>query len=215
MSSCRTADEPSAFEAERVLVRLAAAGDEDAFAEIVAGNLPRVMSIARSMLRMEADAEEVAQDVFLKVHQKIGAFHAESRLSTWIYRITVNAARDHQRRRARDPKTLDEAVAVEAASPAEGPMLQASRRELVSEIREAIGSLSRRHRDLIILREIEGLEYDEIAATLGIPLGSVASGLLRARAKLRDVLERSLDSRGASARPASQGFRGFTPAFAV
>jgi RNA polymerase sigma-70 factor, ECF subfamily len=200
--------------AERELVRRAAAGDEGAFAEIVTGFLPRVLVVARSFLRLEADAEEVAQDVFLKVHQKIGSFKADSRLYTWVYRITVNAARDHQRRRARDPKTVDEDVVVEPASTAEGPLLQASRRELVSEIRQAIADLPPRHRDLILLREIEGLEYEEIAATLGIPMGSVASGLLRARARLRALLEQRIEGARAVAQPASPGFRLSPLAFA-
>jgi RNA polymerase sigma-70 factor (ECF subfamily) len=214
MSSCRDQDEAASPAAtERELVRLAAAGDEDAFATIVESFLPRVMSLARSMLRMEPDAEEVAQDVFLKVHQKIASFKADSRLYTWIYRITVNTARDHQRRHVHDPKALEDVLPSDPASPADGPLHQASRQELVSQIRHAIGELPDRHRDLIILREIEGLEYDAIASMLGIPLGSVASGLLRARARLRSILEKRMrDSRHAPAGPALP--RRLPPAFA-
>ncbi len=142
------------------------------------------------------DALDIAQEAFVKAYRAIGRFRGESKFSTWLYRIAVNAALTHRRRRRRDPISLDAAADHEegggsfeiACERSEAPCDEAIRREDVRRVRAAIDELPERHRVVIVLRDIEGMAYEEISDVLGCKLGSVKSRIHRARSALADSL---------------------------
>jgi RNA polymerase sigma-70 factor (ECF subfamily) len=149
----------------------------------------RVFALIHGIVRDAHEVEDVAQEVFLKVFTRIAAFDERSQFYTWLYRVAVNAAKDHVKKRVRRPAVpLDEADALPGAG--EGPEARAASNETARLVRAAIDTLPVRYREVLALRELEGLPYDEIAAVLGISIGTVESRLHRARARLRRRLER-------------------------
>lgn len=179
------------------LVRRAAEGDERAFEALVQMYEKTVYAYAYRMLSSREDAEEVTQDVFLKVWRTLSGFRWESSLSTWILRITRNAATDAIRRRNPTSESLytadaegeEYAIPVADATPESNPELayeQKERRELVQ---RAIATLDTDFREILILREIEGLSYAEIASILEIEEGTVKSRISRARQNLKKILK--------------------------
>ena len=150
-----------------------------------------VYRVARNLLGQDADAEDATQEVFLRAFDKIDSFEERSRFSTWLYRLTVrhclNRARSAWRRRAR---ALDE----EPATPASSTTL-----DDVDEVDRLLSGLAPEARAILALREIEGLDYREIAGVLDVPIGTVMSRLHRARESLR----RKMD---VGARPSTRGF---------
>jgi RNA polymerase sigma-70 factor (ECF subfamily) len=187
---------------ETALVAELKAGSEEAFAYILAVYQNPVFNLIGHILENEADAADVLQDVFLKVFKGIRHFHGDSSLKTWIYRIAVHEASNHRRgwlrRHWREPISVDDAdaqpvvVAAEAQLGLETPLdtlEQAERQELV---KRALASLAQPYKTAVILREIEGLSYEEIAQVMGVAEGTVKSRLLRGRELLRRKLVHSL-----------------------
>lgn len=129
------------------------------------------------------DAEEVAQEVFVRVFRGLAAFRGDSALSTWIYRLTVNASLSHLARRGRRQEVSDEALA-EVAAPAE-----VSRDPgLAQRIETALGALPAGYRAILVLHDVEGLSHEECAAILECRVGTCKSQLHKARARMRDLL---------------------------
>jgi RNA polymerase sigma-70 factor (ECF subfamily) len=175
---------------DKDLVRRVREGDGEALRLLVERYQERVFALIFGIVRDAHEVEDVAQEVFLKVYTRIAAFDGRSQFYTWLYRVAVNAAKDHVKKRVRRPALpLDEADALPGA--AEGPDAGATRTETVRLVREAIGALPLRYREVLALREIEGLSYDEIAAVLKISIGTVESRLHRARARLKRRLEKT------------------------
>ncbi|MFI5402207.1 MAG: RNA polymerase sigma factor [Planctomycetota bacterium] len=175
---------------DKDLVRRVREGDGEALRLLVERYQERVFALIFGIVRDAHEVEDVAQEVFLKVYTRIAAFDGRSQFYTWLYRVAVNAAKDHVKKRVRRPaQPLDEADALPGA--AEGPDAGATRSETVRLVREAIGALPLRYREVLALREIEGLSYDEIAAVLKISIGTVESRLHRARARLKRRLEKT------------------------
>jgi len=159
---------------------------------------PRVYNLARRMLNSDADAEDVTQDVLLQVVRKLPSFRGEAAFPTWLYRVTVNAALAHRRKRAvhqehraRGPFDL----IMEEQTPSGpvrrwsiGPEEAALDRETQQLIEQAIAALPEDYRDVFVLSDIEGLPNAEIGEMLGLSLPAVKSRLHRARQKLRDAL---------------------------
>jgi len=175
--------EGDAADAPELLDRLRA-GDARAFEELVASHQHRVFGVALRMLGNRAEAEELAQEVFLRVHRAIGEFRGEAKLSTWLYaiasRLCLNRLASSERRMARHGEgTLTRLASVE-------------RSELETALHRAIGELSEERRIVVVLRDLEGLSYEEIATALELELGTVRSRLHRARMDLREKLERFL-----------------------
>lgn len=174
---------------DRELVRRIRAGDAEALREIVERYEERIFALVFGIVRDAHEVEDVAQEVFLKVYTRIQAFDERSQFYTWLYRVAVNAAKDHVKKRVRRPAVaLDEADALPGAG--EGPESGAARSETSRLVREAVDALPARYREVIALRELEGLSYDEIASVLGISIGTVESRLHRARARLKQRLEK-------------------------
>ncbi len=175
---------------EAAWLRAARAGDRDAFGRLVETHQQRLFHCLLRLCGSADDAQELAQDAFVQAYVKLDSFQENSAFFTWLYRIAFNLAASRARRR-RPRTSLDaacEAGAAEPTAPAEppdGPMIQHERDSLVQ---LAIGRLPHEQRQVIVLREIEGLDYGQIADVLQTPVGTVRSRLFRARMQLRELL---------------------------
>lgn len=174
------------------LVQRLRRGDPRAFEDLVIAHQHRVFGVAIRILGNRAEAEDLAQEVFLRVHRAIGEFRGEAKLSTWLYaiasRLCLNRLTSGERRIARHG---DEELA-RLASAAGSPVEEAERSELEAALHRAIGELGEERRIVVVLRDLEGLSYEEIAEALELELGTVRSRLHRARMDLREKLERFL-----------------------
>jgi RNA polymerase sigma-70 factor, ECF subfamily len=180
---------------EAALIERCAAGDEQACADLVAAHQRMVYSLAFRLLGDRDEALDLSQEVFLRVFRTIGTFRGQSALRTWIYRIVINQARNRQRwwsRRHRSAQVsldqhLQQCGDVESTSVALPDRLLASK-EAAASIWRALERLPFDQRTALILRELDGLRYEEIAFSLGVAVGTVKSRLTRARQALRAEL---------------------------
>jgi len=178
---------------DKELVRRIRGGDAEALRLLVERYQERIFALVYGIVRDAHEVEDVAQEVFLKVYTRIEAFDERSQFYTWLYRVAVNAAKDHVKKRVRRPAVaLDEADALPGG--AESPDAGAQRSETARLVREAIDALPLRYREVLALRELEGLSYDEVATVLGISIGTVESRLHRARARLKQRLGRAREA---------------------
>jgi RNA polymerase sigma-70 factor (ECF subfamily) len=185
------AHQPAAAELE--LVGRAREGDQDAFAALVRLHQRAVYALARRMLRDDEEAVEAAQEVFLAVWQGLKGFRGDARLATWLYRITYNHCLKVAEQRRRDAETRAELarVTAQAARPAvriSQIHAQAALRDLCDTVRVEIANLPPKYRAVLALRHLQDLSYEEMAAVLGMPVGTVKTHLFRARAILRERL---------------------------
>lgn len=175
------------------VLRRLQAGDPRAFEELVRTHQHRVFGVAYRMLGSRGEAEEIAQEVFLRVHRGIAGFRGEATLSTWLYTITtrlcLNRLASGEARMARR-RAGDEEVMTHLASAGADPAAEADRRELDAALRRAIAELPGERRAIVVLRDLEGLSYEEIAGALHLELGTVRSRLHRARMELKEKLEK-------------------------
>ena len=180
------------------LVDRARGGDPEAFRELVVRHQRRVYAVALGIVKDRDLAWDVSQEAFLRVHQHLSEFRDESSFSTWIHRITGRVAIDVLRKerpsRRSDLADVPEPVLQDAApgvlSTALGtdPQETMLRRELSGRITEALGQLPDLHRTILVLREMDGLSYEELADRLSIPRGTVMSRLFHARKKMQALL---------------------------
>ncbi len=182
---------------EALLVQRCVTGDGDACAELVAQHQHMVYQLALHLLGERDEALDLSQEVFLRVFRTLDRFRGHSALRTWLYRIVVNQARNRQRwwrrRRRADQVSLDEHVRVHGELVARrdlaSPDDALDRKELAARIWMALDHLPFDQRTAIVLREIEGLSYEEIGYSLGVATGTVKSRLARARSALRAELK--------------------------
>ena len=181
---------------EAQLVQRCASGDEAAFVELVGEHERMVVQLAFNLLGDRDEALDLSQEVFLKVFRTIHRFRCQSTLRTWIYRIAVNQAstrhRFWRRRHRADQVSLDAYVAAHGeflSSVNAGPDRVLAQKELAERLQSALDHLPFDQRTAVVLREIDGLSYDEIAYTLGLAVGTVKSRLTRARQALRRELQ--------------------------
>jgi RNA polymerase sigma-70 factor, ECF subfamily len=180
---------------EAALIARCASGDEVACAELVAAHQRMVYGLAFNLLGNRDDALDLSQDVFLRVFRTLSRFRGQSALRTWIYRIVVNQARNRQRwwrrRHRAEQVSLDDYLRnfgdLEARQDILPDRLLASK-ETAAKIWQAMDQLPFDQRTALILREVDGLRYDEIAYTLDVAVGTVKSRLTRARQALRAEL---------------------------
>jgi RNA polymerase sigma-70 factor (ECF subfamily) len=178
---------------EAALIARCAVRDEFACAELVSEHQRMVFHLALHLLGDHDEALDLSQEVFLNVFRTIGRFRGQSALRTWIYRIVINQARNRQRwwrrRHRAEQVSLEERLEnhgeLPAASDLEEPDRIFGRKELAIRIWDALSMLPFEQRTAIILREIDGLSYEEIAFSLGVAVGTVKSRLTRAREALR------------------------------
>ena len=174
---------------ENIIAR-ARRGDAGAFEQLVETYRDQVYRIALRMCGNAADADETAQEAFLAAWRGLPNFRGDSRFSTWLYQLTTHAAIDLMRREKRQIAAED-ITEVSAPDPAPGPQQQAERRETQEAVRDAILQLTPEYRQIVVLRFLEDLSYEEIGAALKLPSGTVKSRLNRAKAQLKDVLSKS------------------------
>ena len=173
---------------ERELVERCRSGDERAFQELVDRHKDLVFALIARTVQDRSRAEDLAQDVFLRVHRGLPYFRGEARLSTWIYRIVANVClQDH----GRTPRTapLDEARNPAALSAADR---QFTDLEVRDRLEKAIARLPANYRLLIAAHYLRGVQYEELAEALQLPLGTVKTQLYRAKQQLRRLLETDL-----------------------
>lgn len=174
---------------ERELVARIKEGDMDAFREIVEMYRDRIYSLAFYMTGNYTDADDITQEAFIKAYRGLSEFRGESSIYTWLHRITVNLCIDRVRKlKARKEVSLSGII----PSRVEEPYREAERSELRRIIEIALSELPEKLRVILIMYEIQGLSYEEIASILGCPIGTVRSRLHKARNSLREKLSRLL-----------------------
>jgi RNA polymerase sigma-70 factor (ECF subfamily) len=182
---------------DTLLITRSVNGDQEAFAQIVRNNQRMVFNVAYRFLGSYEEAEELTQEVFIRVYKFLRRFEGKSSLRTWIYKITVNSALNRQqwlkRRKHYHMVSLDNPdadMALENKLPGTdaNPESRALNIELQEKIQGCLDKLPKRLRIAIILRDVEGLSYDEISEALGINQGTVKSRIARARSAVKDAL---------------------------
>ncbi len=177
---------------EREIVLRCQKGDADAMGTLIIQYQHWVYNIAYGMLGHHQDAEDVAQDAFLSAWENIGKFQFRSRFSTWLFRIVKNKCLNHidqYQRRKTDPTEIDDSqpwVPLDTVTPEE----EALRTEEKNIVHAALAKLKDSHREILVLRELQELSYEEISEILGCTLGRVKSRLHEARKALKEELER-------------------------
>ncbi len=185
-------------ESDANLVKLAQNGDQKAFQVLVERYQRKVFNICYGMVRNRDDAMDLVQETFVKVFRNLGRFKGDSSFYTWVYRIAKNAGIDHIRKAKRnrtvdydDAIRRDENVEDDTLLPSAlgiNPARVMARKELLGRIEDALGELSDNHREVIILREVQGLSYQEIADIAEISIGTVMSRLHHARRNMQALL---------------------------
>jgi RNA polymerase sigma-70 factor (ECF subfamily) len=176
---------------DRHLIDLFKRDPDTAFKRIVEEYQDRIFNLCVFMLHSREDAQEAAQDTFIKAYRSLEKFTPQASLYTWLYRISINTCIDYTRKyRARFIN--DEDVIAEIASPEPSPEKVSQSREVTAVIRKALESLAPDFRAIIVLKELEGLSYEEISEVLQISMGTVKSRISRARDALRQLLSDKL-----------------------
>ena len=167
-------------------------GEARAFEEMVIAYQHRVFGVAVRMLGNAAEAEEIAQEVFLRAHRALGNFRGEAKLSTWLYTIASRLCLTRLGSSERSMARQGEESLMRLHASTGGPDAALEQSELEAALHRAIAELPDDRRIVVVLRDVEGLSYEEIAAALDLELGTVRSRLHRARMDLKDKLERFL-----------------------
>jgi RNA polymerase sigma-70 factor, ECF subfamily len=180
------------------LVSRAKAGDADAFRSLVVRHQRKVYAVALGIVKDPDLAWDVSQEAFVRVHQHLAEFKGDAAFSTWVMRIAHHLAIDFFRKErassrdaledVRDSDLEDASDGVLATTLDANPQRGVLRRELHGKIAEALGKIPVAHREILVLREVEGLSYEELARELGIPKGTVMSRLFHARKKMQVLL---------------------------
>lgn len=189
-------------EEDAELVRLCKAGDRKAFQKLVERYQRKVYTIAYGVVRNHDDAMDVTQDAFVKVHRYLANFKGDSSFYTWLYRIVVNLCIDRKRKASRAAEVDYDDGLQHGTGFANGPTLASThidspqkalaRKELREHMAIALDKLSPSHREILMLREVEGMSYEDIAETLEIAKGTVMSRLFHARKNFQKALSRYL-----------------------
>jgi RNA polymerase sigma-70 factor (ECF subfamily) len=194
MSSTLAAD--ASREADVQMVQAVLAGDATAYRGLVEKYQERVYHMVYGMVRNREDARDITQDAFVKAYNKLSTFRTESSFYTWLYRIAMNLAIDFLRKtKRRGESSFDEQIAskdddggLSELHVADSPSKSLERKQLMGSILDALDQLPDDQRQIILLRELEGLSYKEIADVTGVPEGTVMSRLYYARKKLQTLL---------------------------
>jgi RNA polymerase sigma-70 factor, ECF subfamily len=180
-------------DADRGLVDAAAAGSREAFDELVLRYQGPVLNLVRAMTAGDGDAEDLAQEAFVRAWRSIASFRSDSTFRTWVFGIAINVVRTHRGKRARlrrlfwsPPAEEPRIDPLERASADDGIEAPLAMREVID---RALATLPEDMRAAVVLRDVQGLDYREIAATLDLPIGTVESRIFRARQRLRPLLE--------------------------
>lgn len=192
-------------EDDAIFVTRAQSGDLRAYDELVIRHRGRIFAMVRNMIHNEADAWDLSQDVFVKAWQALPRFEAKARFSTWLFRIAHNVVYDWTRKRKIDSagefndeifdRDQIDPMASTAPSGADAPDLSMEHGELRAKIQAALFKLSPEHRESVVLKDVQGLSYKEIADAMGCSIGTVMSRLFYARQKLQALLKDEYETR--------------------
>ena len=204
---------------DRDLVKRAQQGDQAAFRTLVERYQRRVVSHALAMVKDPDEAMDIAQETFVRVHRYLPSFKGDASFFTWTYRIATNLCLDAARKKSRgerlgltgrdeddDGREAEIEAGLDPVSAAlAGPARMAENRELSDKLQEALGGLSENHRSILLLRELDGLSYEELSKVLGIRKGTVMSRLFHARLKMQKKLREYLGSEAPQGKDHDQG----------
>lgn len=178
---------------DRDLVTRHLYGDPEAFEEVYARFSRLVYQIALRMSGDPALAEDLSQDIFLRIFRHLAKFRGKSSLKTWVYRVAINCCRSRLGRRTRRGRAwvdVEDEQLERVPTTAEGPEARMQRREASAAMARALAELPMPFREAVVLRDISGLAYEEIAGVLGIRIGTVRSRIARGRDRLREIVVR-------------------------
>ena len=181
---------------ERTLIDRASGGDPEAFNRLMEQHERRMYAVALRMCANREDAQDCLQEAMLRVYRAIGGFKGESSFSTWVYRITMNTCLDELRRRKNKQSTSLDDLLDEGWAPADdrsSPERQAVRAETARTLHQTIRELPEDMRAAVVLRDIQGYSYEEIAQILDINVGTIKSRISRGREKLREKLRKKAE----------------------
>lgn len=184
-------------EEDEQLVSQALAGSQNAFRKLYDRYQKKICCLVGSMINSPEDTGDIVQEVFIRAFRSLDSFKGASSFYTWLYRIALNATTDFRRKQARRSQSVPEQPlsgidqgAIQVAAPGEeGPEGQLYRKELARLVSKALGTLGKEHREVMVLREINGLSYAEIAEVTGVTVGTVMSRLHYARKKVAETLQ--------------------------
>jgi len=180
------------------LIKQAQKGDNKAFELLIDEHFKKIYNIAYRLSGNEADASDMTQEVLIKIFRHIGSFSGNSKFSTWVYRVATNTCLDELKKiKRRSTYSLDaeldtgeNEVVVQVRDEAPTPDIAAEQKELSAAVGKAIKRLSPDHSAVVILRDIQGMSYEEVAKILNCSVGTVKSRLNRGRAQLKKILEK-------------------------
>ena len=186
-------------EEDKALVVRAQSGDQSAFRELVERHQHRAFSIALGLVRNESDARDLVQDAFVRVYKSLSRFEGSSSFFTWFYRIITNLSIDFKRRSGNVVHEFDEARLNQTTAeffdfpflsllPGADPFEVVRRTEIAERLQQALEALPPYHQGVIVMREVEGLSYEQMAQVMGVSKGTIMSRLYHARQKLQRVL---------------------------
>lgn len=183
--------------AEKELIARAKAGDQDAFGQLVLAHQNKVYTICVHMVTDREEAADLAQEAFLKAWRSLSTFQEESSFATWMHRLTTNVCLDFLRKQIRR-QNISTAVSLddedsgwhEPADHSQDPQKHLEREERKQALTRALGELPEHHRQMLLMREVAGMSYQEIADALNADLGTIKSRISRARERLRKILLR-------------------------
>jgi RNA polymerase sigma-70 factor (ECF subfamily) len=177
------------------LVARSREGETEAFAELISRYEDYMYNTIGHMVGFGQDAEDLCQEVFMRAYKGLGSFRGNARFKTWLYSIMLNCVRSHWRRKGRGPDVMsldgggdEDQSWSDPPSREDGPERKVTREETIRSVRAGIAALSENLREILVLRDLQGLSYKELAETLDLPLGTVKSRLARARDALKDEL---------------------------
>lgn len=190
-------------ENDRELIGRVRGGDKEAFEVLVLKYQERIFRLIRRLVSDQGQVEDIAQEVFIRAYRSLGSFKGEASFYTWLYKIALNTCRNYYRSLGRRPegKTVDsENIIMTMRSGEPGPEKEAVRTEFWQNVRSSLEGLPGEQREAVVLCDLEGLSYEEMAAVIGIPVGTVRSRVFRGRRSLQKLLRPYLESEGRSSK---------------
>lgn len=190
---------PLSPERESQLMQMVLRGDRGALGELLHAYHKRVYHVCLRMVSHAEDAAELTQEVMLKAVQHVDSFQGQSKFSTWLLRIAMNCSVSHLRRgKTRSSLSLEDSYSSEQSSPMKNmiasdreplPAQSVQLKEQIDQLTHALGTLDPASRSIIVLRDLQGADYQQVADVLGVPVGTVKSRLFRARLALRQAID--------------------------
>jgi RNA polymerase sigma-70 factor (ECF subfamily) len=178
-------------ESDRALIRRVQEGDGKAFEALVLKYQERIFRLIRRLLGNSDQVEDMAQEVFIRAYRSLGSFKGEASFYTWLYKIALNTCRNYYRTLGRRPEgsAVDgESVLMNLESRRDGPEKEAFRTEFWQKVRSSLQELPQEQREAVVLCDLGGLSYEEMATVIGIPVGTVRSRVFRGRRSLQRQL---------------------------